>query len=91
MLNSISAPVTNELVGASTSSYVVFSMSKRLVFFLHGCEWRFGGPRNDCAVWLEARSVTGTIPRPLGLVPIHEATHVRADRGATIEAPDSSL
>src|SRR3712207_8711580 len=35
----------------------------------------------------EARAVAGTVPRPLGRVPLHVATHVRADRRERVELP----
>src|SRR3712207_721968 len=35
----------------------------------------------------EARAVAGTVPGPLGRVPLHVATHVRADRRERVELP----
>src|SRR5688500_1415004 len=42
------------------------------------------GAVHDVAVGIEARAVTGTIPRFLGLVPVDNAVEVRADRGAGV-------
>ena len=42
-------------------------------------QWRLGRSGQHRAVGLEARPVTRAVPRPLRLVPVDEASHVRAD------------